>query len=68
MVSWNICLDKVIDDIKNKGYFFKHIEEMNIMTLAKKLDMSYDFYTKHNMHGVEWKINGMFNKNKKLIK
>ena len=29
--------------------------------------MSNDFYIKHNMHGVEWKLNAMVNKNKKLI-
>ena len=29
--------------------------------------MSYDFYIKHNMHAVEWKLNAMINKNKKLI-
>ena len=29
--------------------------------------MSYDFYIKHNMHGIEWKVNAMINKNKILI-
>ena len=29
--------------------------------------MSYDFYIKHNMHAVEWKLIAMINKNKKLI-
>ena len=29
--------------------------------------MSYDFYIKHNMHTVEWKLNAMVNKNKILI-
>ena len=28
--------------------------------------MSYDFYNKHNMHAVEWKLNAMINKNKRL--
>ena len=31
------------------------------------MDMSYDFYIKHNMHAVEWKLNAMINKNKNLI-
>ena len=29
--------------------------------------MSYDFYIKHDMHAVEWKLNAMVNKNKGLI-
>ena len=31
------------------------------------MDMSYDFYIKHNMHVIEWKLSAMVNKNKKLI-
>ena len=37
---------------------------MNNITIAKKMDMSYDFYIKHKMHAFEWKINAMTNKNK----
>ena len=40
---------------------------MHIITIAHKMDMSYDFYIKHNMHAVEWKINAMINKNKNLF-
>ena len=40
---------------------------MNIITMAIKMDMSYDFYIKHIMQAVEWKLNAMINKNKKLI-
>ena len=29
--------------------------------------MSYDFYIKHNMHAVEWKIIALINKDKTLI-
>ena len=61
-------LDNVINDFKNKGYNFDHIAEMNIITIANKLDMSYDFDIKHNMHAVEWKLNAPINKNKNLIK
>ena len=60
-------LENVIDDSKNKGHNFNHIEEMIIITISKKMDMSYDFYIKHNMHAIEWKINAMVNKNKSLI-
>ena len=31
------------------------------------MDLSYDFYIKHNMNAVECKINAMINKNKNLI-
>ena len=40
---------------------------MNIITISNKMDMSYDFYIKHNIHMIEWKLNAMINKNKKLI-
>ena len=40
---------------------------MNIITLANKMDMSYDFYTKHIMHAVELKQIIMINKNEALI-
>ena len=29
--------------------------------------MSSDFYIKHNMHAIEWKLNAMVNKNRNLI-
>ena len=28
------------------------------------MDISYDFYIRHNMHAVEWKLFAMVNKNK----
>ena len=37
---------------------------MHIITLANKLNMTYDFYTKHNMRPLEWKLNAMINKDK----
>ena len=40
---------------------------MNIITISNEMDMSYDFYIKHNMHAIEWKLNAMVNKNKSLI-
>ena len=61
MISWSNFLEKVIDDFKNQGYNFKYIAEMNIITIANKLDMSYDFYIKHNTHAVEWRFNAMMN-------
>ena len=40
---------------------------MNIITNGNKLDMTYDFYIKHNSCDLEWKLNAMINKNKILI-
>ena len=40
---------------------------MDIITLAHKGDMTYDFYLKHNMSAFEWKQNAMINKDKNLI-
>ena len=40
---------------------------MHDITIANKLDMSYDVYLKHNMHAVEWNLNAMNNKDKSLI-
>ena len=34
-----IFFKNVIDDFKNKGYNLNHFEEMNIITLANKMDM-----------------------------
>ena len=62
--SWQKFLEKVIDDFKNNGYNFNPLQERNIVTKAKKMDMSYDLYIRQNMHAVEWKSNAMINKNK----
>ena len=40
---------------------------MNNTTIANKMDMSFDFFIKHNIHAVEWKLNAMINKNKNLM-
>ena len=40
---------------------------MDIVTLAHKRDMTYDFFLKH-MSAFEWKLNAMTNKDKNLIK
>ena len=34
---------KVVDDFKNKGYDFNHFEELNIITISEKKDMSCYF-------------------------
>ena len=53
MISWKTFLMKVLDDFKDKGYTFNHIAEMDIITIANKTDMPYDFYTKHIMCALE---------------
>ena len=56
-----------INNVKEKGYDFNYIAEMDFITLAHKRDMTYDFYLKHNMSAFEWKLNAMINKDKNLI-
>ena len=40
---------------------------MDIITLAHKRDMTYDFYIEHNMHAAERKLNVMINRDKILV-
>ena len=61
-VSWSNYIKETIE-----GCDFSHIAEMDIITLAHKRDMTYDFYLKHNISGFEWKLNSMINKDKNLI-
>ena len=56
-ISWSNFLEKVISDFKDEGYNFKHIAEKIIITIANKLDISYDSYIRYNMHAVEGKLN-----------
>ena len=67
MIPWQKFLKKVIDHFRDKGHNFNHIAEIRI-TIANKMDMSYDFYIKHNMHAVEWKLIAMISKDKKSIR
>ena len=65
---WPNVVEEVMDDYKYKGYTFDRIDELNIITIADKMDMSYDFYFKHNIHAVDLKLISMINKDKTLIK
>ena len=40
---------------------------MSNIIACNKMDMAYDFYMKHNMLAVEWKLNQLITKNKNLI-
>ena len=66
MCSWRNFLVEAKNDFKNKGYNFNQTSEMNIIKIANKLDGSNDFYIRHNMHAVEWKLIAMINKNERL--
>ena len=61
-VSWSKYIREAIE-----GCDFSHIAEMDIITLAHKRDMTYDFYLKHNMPAFEWKLKSKINKDKNLI-
>ena len=66
-VSLSNYLRDAIDNLKEEGYDFSHIAEMDFITLAHKRDKTYDFYLKHNMSAFEWKFNSMINKDKNII-
>ena len=67
MVSWKIYVENAINNFKNDGFDFSHISQMSIIIVCNKMDMTYDFYIKQNMPAVEWKLNQLINKDKKLI-
>ena len=60
-VFWSNYIRDMIE-----GCDFSHIAEMDIITLAHKRDMTYDFYLKNNMSAFEWKLNAMINKDRNL--
>ena len=65
-ISWSNYLRDATNNIKEEGYLFNHIGEMDFLTLAHKRDMTYDLFLKHYMPAFEWKLNAMINKNKNL--
>ena len=66
MIPWSNLVEKINSDLKDKGYTLNQIAEMHIITITNKLDMTYGFYIKHNMHAVDWKLNIMLNENPKI--
>ena len=53
MISESNFLEKISSDFKDKGYTFNQVAEMHSITIANKLDMTYDFFFKHNMCALE---------------
>ena len=66
-ISWSNYLREAIGILKEEGYHFNHIAEMYFITLARKRDMTYDFYIKHNISAFDRKLNVMINRDKNLI-
>ena len=66
-ISWSKYLRDAINNLKEEGYDFNYIAEMDIISVAHKRDMTYDFHMKSNMPAVEWKLNQLINKDKNLI-
>ena len=42
-ISWSVYLREAFNNLKEEGYDFNHIAEMDIITLAHKRDMTYVF-------------------------
>ena len=66
-ISWSSYLRYANNNLKEEGYHFDQIAEMDFIILAHKRDMTKDFYLKHNMSAFEWKLKAMINKDKTLI-
>ena len=66
-ISWSNYLRVAIINLKEEGYHFNHIAELDIITHAHKREMTYDFFPKQNMPAFKWKLNVMINKDKTLI-
>ena len=66
-ISWSNYLRDAVDNLQEEGYDPNYIAEIDIVTLAHKRDMTYDFYMKHNMPALEWKLNQLINKDENLI-
>ena len=66
-ISWPNCLRDAIHILKEEGYNFNYVAEMDIITLAQKRDMTYGYYLKHNLPAFQRKLNAMINKDKSLI-
>ena len=56
-------LENAINFLLIKDISFDHIAKMNINTIANKMDLAYDFYNKHNMCAVDWKLKALNKKN-----
>ena len=67
-ISWSNYLRDAINNLKEEGYHFNHIAEMDIKTLAHKRDLTHDFYIIHKMSAFELKLKAMINKDINLIK
>ena len=67
IISWSNYLGDAINNLKEEGYHFNHIVETDIITLAHKRGMTYDFFFKLIRSVFEWKLNAMINKDKYLI-
>ena len=67
LISWKFYVENMINSFRNDGFDFSHISQMSIITVCNKMDMTYDFYMKQYMPAVEWKLNQLISKDKKLI-
>ena len=62
-VSWKIIVKTIIKKFENEGIDFSHLSHYviiviyHIIIVAKKMDMTHDFYVKHNMQMVELQLN-----------
>ena len=60
-------LNDAANDNNNQGHTFHRIDEFSIITIADKMNKTYDFYIKHNTCAFELKLNMILAKNPHLI-
>ena len=66
-ISWFKYFRDAIHNLKEEGYAFKYIAEMDMIKIAYKRYMTYDSYLKHNISAFEWKLNAIINKDKNIF-
>ena len=67
LISSGYLLNDANNDINNQEYNFDRIDEFNIIMIADKMDMTYEYYFRHNMNAVERNLNMIIAKNPHLI-
>ena len=67
MFSWKILVEKAINNFIKDGYIFSHISKINCTLICNERNMTYKHYLQQPKSMLEWEINAIVNRNKKLI-
>ena len=67
IISWSKFLENVINDFNINGYSFNLKVELNAITIANKLDMTYIHYLNQPKSMLKRKLNENLARNPRLI-